>query len=112
MLDKKIDMKQNAYTPQPIFTEDIILSDEILHLSERIAQNVHDVWAASRVAEGWTWGEKRDEVVKQHPCLIPYDELPESEKEYDRQTAMQTLKLIQKFGFTIQKNNEETVEIL
>lgn len=97
-------MKKNAYIPQPISTENIVLSEEILQLSELIAENVHDLWSASRIAEGWTWGEKRDEEMKQHPCLIPYDELPESEKEYDRQTSMQTLKLIQKLGFTIQKS--------
>lgn len=97
-------MKKNVYIPQPISTENIVLSEEILQLSELIAENVHDLWSASRIAEGWTWGEKRDEEMKQHPCLIPYDELPESEKEYDRQTSMQTLKLIQKLGFTIQKS--------
>lgn len=97
-------MKKNVYIPQPISTENIVLSEEILQLSELIAENVHDLWSASRIAEGWTWGEKRDEEMNQHPCLIPYNELPESEKEYDRQTSMQTLKLIQKLGFTIQKS--------
>lgn len=91
------------YTPQPISIDDIELSPEIIALSEMIAENVHEVWAASRIREGWIYGKERNDVLKQHPCLIPYKELPEIEKEYDRNTALQTLKLIQKFGFHIQK---------
>lgn len=91
------------YKPNPIITDGIELSEEIMKLSERIAENVHDVWAASRMAEGWSWGEERNDALKQHPCLVPYNELPESEKEYDRKTSIETLKLIQKLGFIILK---------
>lgn len=92
---------KEKYTPNPISTEDIILSEEIMTLSEQIAENVHDVWAASRMANGWTYGQERNDTLKTHPCLVPYCELPESEKDYDRNTALQTLKLIQKLGFDI-----------
>lgn len=98
---------KTTYIPQPISTEDVELSKDILELSERIAENVHEVWAASRMSEGWTYGKERNDALKQHPCLIPYDELPETEKDYDRNTAMQTLKLIQKLGYTIKKENHE-----
>lgn len=98
---------KTTYIPQPISTEDVELSKDILELSERIAENVHEVWAASRMSEGWTYGRERNDALKQHPCLIPYDELPETEKDYDRNTAMQTLKLIQKLGYTIKKENHE-----
>lgn len=91
------------YKPNPIVTDGIELSEEIMKLSERIAENVHDVWAASRMAEGWSWGKERNDALKQHPCLVPYNELPESEKEYDRKTSIETLKLIQKLGFIILK---------
>lgn len=91
------------YKPNPIITDGIELSEEIMKLSERIAENVHDVWAASRMAEGWSWGKERSDALKQHPCLVPYNELPESEKEYDRKTSIETLKLIQKLGFIILK---------
>lgn len=96
-----------TYIPQPISTEDVELSKDILKLSEQIAENVHEVWAASRMSEGWTYGKERNDALKQHPCLIPYDELPETEKDYDRNTAMQTLKLIQKLGYTIKKESHE-----
>jgi ryanodine receptor 2 len=98
---------KTTYIPQPISTEDVELSKDILELSERIAENVHEVWAASRMSEGWTYGKERNDALKQHPCLIPYDELPETEKDYDRNTAMQTLKLIQKLGYTIKKESHE-----
>jgi ryanodine receptor 2 len=94
---------QLPYTPNPISTEEVTLSPEILELSEKIAENVHEVWAQSRISEGWIYGLVRDDVKKQHPCLIPYDELPEIEKEYDRNTSQETLKVIMKLGFKIEK---------
>jgi hypothetical protein len=72
-------------------------------LGEKIAENVHDVWAEGRVKEGWTYGETRNDELKQHPCLVPYGDLSDSEKEYDRNTAMETLKLIMKLGYKIEK---------
>lgn len=98
---------KTTYTPHPISTDDIELSKDILELSELIAENVHEVWTASRMSEGWTYGKERNDSLKQHPCLIPYNELPEIEKDYDRNTAMQTLKLIQKLGYTIKKKSHE-----
>ena len=96
-------MTANTYTPQPIDTTDVKLPKELESLVEAMAENVHDVWAEARIAEGWTYGEERDNEHKKNPCLVPYEQLPESEKEYDRQTAISTLKLIQKLGFKISK---------
>ena len=91
------------YSPKPVDTTGISLSTDIVDLGERIAENVHDVWAESRIREGWSYGEQRDDATKKHPCLVPYSELSDSEKEYDRNTAMETLKLITKFGYKIVK---------
>ena len=91
------------YTPNPINTDDITLSDDLLALMEKIAENVHEVWSAGRIAEGWIYGEKKDNEKKTTPLLIPYDELPDSEKEYDRNTALATLKLVLKLGYRIEK---------
>lgn len=79
------------------------LPEELHPLIEEMAKNVHEVWAKNRVAEGWTYGEKRDDENRKHPCLVPYELLPESEKEYDRATSQETLKLIMKLGFTINR---------
>ena len=91
------------YTPKPIDTTEIVLSPEIEALRETLAKNTHEVWAASRIREGWTLGP-RDDAKKQHPCLVPYEELPEIEKDYDRNTSGETLKLILKLGYKITKD--------
>ena len=70
---------------------------------EALAKNVHEVWAQSRISQGWSYGAERNDELKQHPCLVPYEELPEVEKDYDRNTALETLKLILKIGFKITK---------
>ncbi len=91
------------YTPKPMDTSDVKLPESLNELCEQMARNVHEVWAASRMAQGWTYGEKRDDVKKTHPCLVPYEELPEVEKDYDRNTSIETLKLIVKSGYDIKK---------
>ena len=94
------------YIPNAIDTNDIILPADLMELLEEMAENVHEEWAAGRIAEGWKYGEERNDKLKQHPCLVSYNELPESEKEYDRATAASTLKLIQKLGFEIKKGSK------
>ena len=94
-------MKQKIYTPQPIDLADVQLPEELNELVEQIAENVHEVWAQNRMEQGWVYGEERNDELKHHPCLVPYSELPETEKVYDRDTAIGTLKLICKLGFKI-----------
>lgn len=94
-------MNMNNYTPKPVDTSDIMLPEELNELAEAIAKNVHEVWAAGRMADGWTYGPERNDALKQHPCLIPYEELSEEEKEFDRHTSQETLKTIMDFGFKI-----------
>ena len=91
------------YIREPVDTRDVELSPEITELCEKLAENIHEVWAAGRIAEGWTYGPVRDDAKKETPCLVPYADLPESEKEYDRNTAIETLKFITKLGFGIKK---------
>ena len=84
-------------------TSDVRLPEELNDLIEQMAKNVHEVWAQSRLEQGWVYGEQRSDELKQHPCLVAYEELPEVEKAYDRDTALGTLKLICKLGFKISK---------
>ena len=100
-------MKENKldYIPEPMDLSLVDLPESLIQISERIAENVHEVWAKARIDEGWTYGEKRDDIHKKHPCLVPYDELPEEEKEYDRNTAMNTIKMVKKLGFRIEKED-------
>ncbi|MCM1429715.1 MAG: RyR domain-containing protein [Clostridium sp.] len=96
-------MKQ--YTPNPEDTRDIDLPEELSTLLEELAKNVHEVWAQNRLCDGWRYGPVRDDNLKTHPCLVAYEQLPEKEKEYDRATALQTLKFIIKQGYVISPPN-------
>lgn len=91
------------YKPNPIDTSKVELPDDLLELTEKIAENVHENWSVGRIADGWTYGETRDDEKKTTPCLVPYAELTDSEKEYDRVTAIQTLKMIVALGYKIEK---------
>lgn len=98
-----IDQTSNSYIPSPVDTSNIQLPEELMALAEAISKNVHDVWAQNRMNEGWTYGPVRDDQKRQTPCLVPYDQLPEEEKAYDRNTALSTLKFIVAQGFKIEK---------
>lgn len=103
--NKRVTMKKKKsnYTPEPVDTEGVIVPEELMELVEEMSRNVHEVWAKSRMDQGWSWGPQRDDELKTHPDLVPYDELTEEEKDYDRDTSMQTIKLILKLGFKISK---------
>jgi hypothetical protein len=91
------------YNPKPIDTTEVILSEDINKLVEKLAENAHEIWSQQRLKDGWAFGEKRDDEFKKHPCLVPYNELPEAEKEYDRKMAIETLKTMIKFGYSVEK---------
>ena len=91
------------YEPRPLDTSSIVLSDELEALTEYLAENAHDIWASQRLADGWSYGPERDDARKLHPCLVPYAELPDAEKVYDRRAAMETLKTIIALGYRIEK---------
>ena len=93
----------NSFIPEPIDTSDVILNEELLKLCEILAENTHNVWAKKRIEEGWSYAAERDDKNKHNPCLVEYSKLSETEKEYDRNTALETLKLITKLGFRIEK---------
>ena len=95
----------DTYKPEPIDTTSVELSEDIMELSELLAKNTHDLWAKGRIGEGWKYGPERNDTRKEHPCLVPYNELPESEKKYDRDISMEALKVILGLGYKIEKTN-------
>ena len=95
------------YDPSPIGLDDVALSDDLNELQEAIAENAHEIWAKNRREQGWTYGPERNDQKKETPDMIPYCNLPECEKLYDREMAMQTLKLVKKLGFEIVKQKAE-----
>lgn len=96
-------MTNTKYEPHPVDTSDISLPAELTPLIDGMCRNVHEVWAATRIAQGWTYGSRRDDAAKHHPCLVPYDDLTDEEREFDRNTSLETIKLILKLGFKISK---------
>ncbi len=93
------------YTPKPKDFSNINLSDDLIAVSEAIARNVHEVWSENRIEQGWTFGPERNDRLKKHPNLVPYEQLEDSEKIMDRETAVATLKSVISMGFKIEKIN-------
>lgn len=103
----KINTKEvvaNSYKPSPLDLSDVILPESLTDLTEAIAENTHEIWSRNRMNEGWTYGPERDDKALKHPDLLPYSDLADGEKEYDRATAMNAIKLIVKLGYKIVKN--------
>ena len=94
------------YSPNPVDTKSVDLPKGLEPLVEEMSKNVHEVWAQTRISQGWTYGEERNDTEKKHPCLVPDEELPEEEKEYDRNTSVETIKLILKLGFKITRDSQ------
>jgi ryanodine receptor 2 len=92
-----------SYTPHPVDCSQVILPPDILALTEQLAENAHEHWAAERLAQGWKYGPQRDDSRKLHPCLLPYSQLPDAEREFDRLTAINTLKALIAMGYRIEK---------
>lgn len=113
-VDKKsaLDYKHNVrtvdgqYIPKPINVDDVLLSNDVAALTEYIAENAHEEWAKQRLKEGWTFAPKTNKKRKQSFDLVPYCELLDKEKEYDRKMAMNTLKVLYKFGINIEMTKE------
>lgn len=91
------------YIPKPEDTKDVILSEEIINLTEIIAKNAHENWAKKKIDDGWKYGKELDKEAHTHPCLVDYERLNEADKEYDRVTAMEAIKLLLKLGYKITK---------
>lgn len=90
-----------SYSPTPMNTAGLELPAELAALTERLAENAHDLWALERMAQGWSYGPTRDDARKLHPCLLPYADLADSEREFDRVTALGTLRAILALGYRI-----------
>ena len=96
-------MNSNKYIPQPADLSGVELPQELLELAEAISKNVHEVWAAGRMKEGWVYGQVRNDAKRETPCLVPFEELSDEEKAYDWNTAANTLKFIMSLVLEIKK---------
>jgi hypothetical protein len=100
-------MNKKTYNPDPIDTTPVEIPADLKALVEHLARHVHDIWAQKRIDQGWRWGPARDDEEQLHPDLVPYDQLSEEEKQYDRQTAKETLKVVMQLGYKIEKDSEK-----
>ena len=91
------------YIPDPIDVENVKLPEDIEGLIEVLSRNTHEVWSEERLKNGWSHGEKRSDILKQTPLLVPYDKLPDAEKEYDRKITENTLKALFKLGYELKR---------
>ena len=96
-------MSHQNYVPAPIDTSCVEVPQELTELGEYLAKNIHEIWAMQRMEQGWTWGPERNDALRHHPDLIPYEKLTDTEKMYDRSTSMETIKLILALGYKITK---------
>jgi RyR domain len=99
---RSVSMPDQPYIPHPVDTSKVTLAG-VDPLFEDLARNAHEIWAQKRMQDGWVYGPQRDDAMRTHPCLVPYDQLPESEKEYDRVMVNETLKTILALGYHIVK---------
>jgi len=97
------------YTPQPFDTSRAIVPDGIMELADDLAKNVHEVWATRRQSEGWQYGAARDDDRKEHPSLVPYGQLPDNEKDYDRYTALETIRYVLCHGYELIKKTDKNI---
>ena len=91
-----------TYNPKLTDTSQILLNSALTELTELLAGNVHTTWSQQRLAEGWRYGPSRNDASKEHPNLVPYDQLPEAEREYDRRTALETIRTLLSLGYHIE----------
>jgi hypothetical protein len=92
-----------GYRPSPIDTSGVRLTEDLTRLVETLAENAHDTWAIDRLTMGWRYGPHRDDSVQLHPCLVPYADLSETEKNIDRDIVVATLRAILALGYELRR---------
>jgi len=90
--------------PKPVDTSGVLLTRDLDRIVEMLAKNTHENWASMRMSQGWRYGSERDDEHKEHPCLVPFEKLPESEKEHDRKVVREMLKTLLTLGFEIKRS--------
>uniref|UniRef100_A0A336KLC6 CSON012070 protein n=1 Tax=Culicoides sonorensis TaxID=179676 RepID=A0A336KLC6_CULSO len=90
-----------AFVPNPVDISAVALPALVDNIKDKLAENIHEMWALNKIEAGWSWGERRDDMQRIHPCLTSFEKLPAAEKRYDCQLAVQTLKTIIALGYYI-----------
>lgn len=95
------------YQPKPLPIDHVAFDDGLLELVELLAEHAHDIWASQRINDGWSFGPARCDASRHHPCLVPYAQLPEIEKAYDRNAVLGTIRAVLALGFVISRREPD-----
>lgn len=79
------DTSQPSWDDAPQWQKDSAIKGVQFHLENPNAkpEDSHNSWLEQKRAEGWTYGAVKDAEKKEHPCFVPYDMLPTSQKSKD-----------------------------
>ena len=70
----------------------IQLQPFVENIRDKLAENIHEMWAVTKIETGWCFAEERDDNEMTNPCLTQFQNLPSAEKRYNIQLAVQTLR--------------------
>ncbi|XP_032398530.1 ryanodine receptor 3 isoform X7 [Etheostoma spectabile] len=91
-------LSQASFIPTPVDTSQIVLPPHLDNVRDKLAENIHELWGMNKIELGWTYGKVRDDNKRQHPCLVDFSKLPETERNYNVQMSSETLKTLLALG--------------
>nr|XP_040017268.1 ryanodine receptor 3 isoform X8 [Gasterosteus aculeatus aculeatus] len=91
-------LSQASFVPTPVDTSQIVLPPHLDNVRDKLAENIHELWGMNKIELGWTFGKVRDDNKRQHPCLVDFGKLPETERNYNVQMSSETLKTLLALG--------------
>jgi hypothetical protein len=79
------DNSQPSWEDAPDWQKDSAINGVKFHLANPGAtpENSHECWMAQKVQEGWVFGPEKNPEKKEHPCMVPYNELPQEQRSKD-----------------------------
>uniref|UniRef100_A0A665TV22 Ryanodine receptor 3 n=1 Tax=Echeneis naucrates TaxID=173247 RepID=A0A665TV22_ECHNA len=98
-------LSQASFIPTPVDTTQIVLPPHLDNVRDKLAENIHELWGMNKIELGWTYGKVRDDNKRQHPCLVDFAKLPETERNYNLQMSSETLKTLLALGCHVAQTN-------
>ncbi|TSO67486.1 Ryanodine receptor 3 [Bagarius yarrelli] len=105
-------LSQASFIPTPVDTSQIVMPPHLEKVRDRLAENIHELWAINKIELGWSYGKIRDDNKRHHPCLVDFSKLPETERNYNLQMSTETLKTLLALGCHVVQVNASAEEEL
>ncbi|WP_250033861.1 RyR domain-containing protein [Paractinoplanes maris] len=93
-----------SWVPDLHDTAALTLPPAVVTDLEQLAEHVHNVWGSKRLADGWRYGPERSTAERTMPSLVPYADLPEDERDYDRELVTETVKMLLRLGYRVSRD--------